>query len=68
MWRCISLTISKIDQPEKVLEYDDNDGEIDGRPYIRVFYGCPNCGYCHLIPYEDRCPKCEKRLSWTGVR
>lgn len=62
------MTMSEIDQPEKVLEYDDSDGEIDGKKIIRVFYGCPNCGYCHLIPYEDRCPKCEKRLSWSGVR
>ena len=62
------MTISEIDQPEKVLEYDDSDGEIDGRKIVRTIYGCPNCGYSYLIPYEQRCHKCEKRLSWSGVR
>ena len=62
------MTISEIDQPEKVLEYDDSDGEIDGRKIVRTIYGCPNCGYSNLIPYEQRCHKCEKRLSWSGVR
>ena len=64
MWRCMSLTMSEIDQPKEVLVYDDSDGEIDGRKIVRTIYACPNCGKDYLIPYEFRCPRCEQMLKW----
>lgn len=52
-----------IDEPKRVLEFEDNDGEIDGRTITRTIYECPNCLKI-LIQYEDRCPMCEQKLRW----
>lgn len=48
--------------PKEVLQFEDND-DMDGIPYTRIEYGCPECGQ-DVIPTESRCPRCEQRLSW----
>jgi len=57
------MTMSEIDQPKKVVMYEDNDGYMDGRKIIRIFYGCPHCGET-VFMYQDRCHKCEQKLKW----
>lgn len=27
-------------------------------------YRCPGCGYIHLLPAEDKCPRCKEPLDW----
>ena len=52
----------RVEIPREVLTFEDND-DLDGRPYTRISYGCPECGQ-NVIPFEHRCPRCEQVLSW----
>lgn len=50
--------------PMQVVMYEEHDGyEENGKPIERISYGCPVCG-ATVIPYQDRCHKCEKVLGW----
>lgn len=53
-----------MEESKKVIEFEDNDGFIEGYGTItRVIYECPNCN-SRLIKYESRCYKCEQKLEW----
>ena len=50
------------DRPKKPIEYIDNDGDMDGRHIVRIWYCCPTCG--SRVDIGDDC-ECGQIIDWN---